>query len=652
MIESQKYSMRSSFKFPLASRLPHFAILLVFGLMLLISWRRWTSALVDSGREMDLPRRLLEGEWLYRDVHYIYPPLSPYFNALLYRLFGLHHDVLVASGVACALVIVALCYCIARRLLAPSEAAVAVILVMILCVFKPAGTLIFPYAFAALHGMALSLGALLFTLRYSESERRGDLLITGALIGLAGITKQEFALVAAVTVIAALICLYRAEFRRLATRLFLTAAVASAIAAPVYGLFLSRVGWRTLIEDCHLLYTHLPASLIFYNAQRTGLQQPLSSLVQIFGGAAVMAAVMSAITLLSALIVQRQLPPGSSTSIRKLRHRSFIVLLISLLCAFIVRAIVQQQWDGSPLRALPPLLLGLIILHWWRSAKGGAQVWSTRWVGRNEAPGHNPQSKSGTPGLSPSLFIIAVYSLMALSRVVLRVPSGGAFGSFFLPTSLILSYYLVVEAWPQWLSWRLEDGNLGRWARVIGRMLIIVMLVVAALVFAIRYRRDYSFEIFARRGHMFTTRPVGQALSEALDFIEAHTAVGEAIVVLPEGSSITFLSGRRHQLRHQIFIPGLMSEADEREAIAFLQQRRVRYLLLVNRPMREFGAEAFGRDYYHTLGNWIAQHYRLARVCGPVDDKEVTSSAQLQIGDPAFFIKILVRLDETANVLN
>ena len=38
--------------------------------MLVVSWRRWASAIVDSGREMDLPLRLLEGDVLYRDVFY------------------------------------------------------------------------------------------------------------------------------------------------------------------------------------------------------------------------------------------------------------------------------------------------------------------------------------------------------------------------------------------------------------------------------------------------------------------------------------------------------------------------------------------------------------------------------------------------------
>ena len=39
---------------------------------------------------MDLPLRLLEGDVLYRDVFYMYPPFSPYFNSFLYSLFGVH----------------------------------------------------------------------------------------------------------------------------------------------------------------------------------------------------------------------------------------------------------------------------------------------------------------------------------------------------------------------------------------------------------------------------------------------------------------------------------------------------------------------------------------------------------------------------------
>ena len=139
---------------------------------------------------MDLPLRLMNGEWLYRDVHYLYPPFSPYFNALLYRIFGARLGVLQAGGLVCSILIVWLCYRIARKLLTPSEATLALIAIILLGAFKPGGNLIWPYAFAALHGAVFTLGALLLTLRYAESEKRRELIFAGILIGLLTVKPQ------------------------------------------------------------------------------------------------------------------------------------------------------------------------------------------------------------------------------------------------------------------------------------------------------------------------------------------------------------------------------------------------------------------------------------------------------------------------------
>src|SRR5215470_19935179 len=124
-----------------AIRNPQSAITVVFAAMLVVSWRRWISPVTDSGREMDLPLRLMNGELLYRDVYYLYPPFSPYLHSVLYRIFGAHLDVLQAGAVICVALVVWLCYRIARRLMTPSESAIAVIAVILECVFKPAGNL-------------------------------------------------------------------------------------------------------------------------------------------------------------------------------------------------------------------------------------------------------------------------------------------------------------------------------------------------------------------------------------------------------------------------------------------------------------------------------------------------------------------------------
>jgi len=599
-------------------RIPHSAFVVVFAAMLLVSWRRWTSPIADSGREMDLPLRLMNGELLYRDAHYIYPPFSPYFNSLLYRIFGAHLDVLQASGIVCAVLITFLCYRIARRLLGPAESSLATVAVILLCVFKPAGNLISPYAYAALHGMVFVLGALLLMLRYAESARRRELIAAGILIGLAAITKQEFALAGAVTITAAVVYPHRTNFKRLAADLSFAAAPAILIALPVYAALLKFIGWKIIVEDCHLFYTHLPASLVFYNSHRTGLDQPLFSLMQMAGAAAVGVAAMSGVVLF-----------GDRS--RKTLRWAGAVFAASLFAVVLIRWLAGKQWDGSPVRALPLLLVAILIVEWRKN------VCSTAF--RRNGLIDQPIPPEG--GTTNSLFIIAAYSLAILARVSLRVPSGGAFGGFFLPTSLILFCWLFTRELPALVERWNGEGVFTRRLRIIAFGLLAVTLFATAIVYGVRYRKNFNYEIIAERGSLFAPKVTGQAIDEALRFIESHTAPGESIAVFPEGSDLAFLTGRRAPFRHQILIPGLMSEEDELKAIERLRQEPIRYVFIVNRPMREFGAEAFGRDFYTKLGAWIDERYRLVEVCGSSQDE------RLQIGAPIFFIKIF----ENQNVM-
>ncbi|HEX2487838.1 MAG TPA: hypothetical protein VHR27_00460, partial [Blastocatellia bacterium] len=271
------------------------------------------------------------------------------------------------------------------------------------------------------------------------------------------------------------------------------------------------------------------------------------------------------------------------------------------------------EWDGSPMRALPFLSLGMIVVGWRRREQ--------------EAGG--------------ALFIIAVYSLAALARVALRVPSGGAFGGFFLPTSLILFCHLFLRAAPEVIGRWAQDLTTARRARLVGAGMLITLLLATAVVYAARYRLNFNYALKTPRGEFFVRPQIGEAFREALDFIAERTTPDDAIAVLPEGSDLAFLGDRRMTLRLQIFLPGFLDERGERAEIARLQASRARYALIVSRPMHEFGADIFGRDYFTTLGRWIDEHYRLVKVCGQSNDE------RSRIGEPGFFIKILEnRADE------
>ena len=550
---------------------------------------------------MDLPLRLMNGELLYRDVYYLYPPFSPYFHSLLYRIFGAHLDVLQMSGAICAVLVAWMCFRLARRLMTPSESALAVIAVIVVCVFKPGGNLIWPYAFAALHGMIFALGSLLFALRYIENEKRLELAAAGVLVGLAAITKQEFALAGVCAVTGAAVWRRRGCFKRLAADLAPAAAAAALIAAPVYAAMLAFIGWKIIVEDCHIFYTHLPASLVFYNAQRSGLDFPVVSFTQMIGAAAVSACMLSAAALLGGFVMRSG--QASRTSWTKW---IWATLGVALIVAVAVRLIAGKEWDGSPMRALPFLSLGMAVVGWRRR-----------------------EEKSGG-----ALFVIAVYSLAILARVALRVPSGGAFGGFFVPTSLMLFCYLFLRTAPEAVGRWAQDPLVARRTRLIGAGMLIALLLATSVVYGARYRFNFNYELKTPRGDLYVRRPIGEAFREALDFIAERSAPDDAVAVLPEGSDLAFLGERRMALRLQIFHPGFLDEQGERAEIARLQASRARYALIVNRSMREFGADVFGRDYFPTLGRWIEENYRLVKVCGESQDE------RLQIGDRAFFVKI------------
>ncbi|MBX3276791.1 MAG: glycosyltransferase family 39 protein [Acidobacteria bacterium] len=592
--------------FPNISRFAHYSVALVFLVMVAASWRRWTTPIVDTGREMDLPRRLLEGELLYRDVHYIYAPLSPYINALLYSVFGLHHDVLIFTGLAGAALIALLCYRIAGRLLAAPLASVAVLLILVMCVFRLYGNLIAPYSYAALHGAVCALASLLCALRYAGRGRWVDLLGAGALVGLAGITKLEFALPAAAAVIAATFALHHKDVRTFALRLGSAGLIGAAIGLPLYGWWFFKLGWRTLIVDCHLLLTHLPPSLVYYNSWRSGADHPWRSLAAMFGSAAVWV-LIAAVILLCCVIRNRTKPLVPNV-------RNATLAIIAAMAVIFAAAIGAGGWDGSPMRAIPFALLAVIV----------REVWKIR-------------RKTPDDPRSAALLVIAVFSLTMLVRVVMRVPSSGPYGGFILPTAYIFGFYLLVAELPRIIERLTQDKTNLATARTLATGAVLLLILIAGGNTLVRFRTKFVGEVATPRGHFLVERPHDPAYIEAIDFLQKHSAPGDAIAVLPEGSDLAFLTGRRMPLRHQILLPGLMSEADELRAIEQLASLPVRYVFITNRPTREFGAAVWGRDYYQRLDAAIRSDYRVVKVCGRNRDPEI------EIGDREYFIKILER---------
>jgi hypothetical protein len=222
-----------------------------------------------------------------------------------------------------------------------------------------------------------------------------------------------------------------------------------------------------------------------------------------------------------------------------------------------------------------------------------------------------------------------VYALASLARMILHVRSGGAYGAYLLPVSVVIFTYL----WGEPFARLFRDARAGRTARTIALVVILGNAVVTAGLLAYRYQTRNTAVIATARGTMITAPDVGQAWNEALAYIDQHTRPGDAVAVMPEGTSLDFLSGRRNPLREEITTPGFLDAAAEARAIRQLAEAHTDLILIPNRPTTEFGPVAFGRDYNQRLMQWIDAHYTICAMFGPGQD------AKLDIGDKRFFIR-------------
>lgn len=614
-----------------------------FGGGLAVSWDRWGNPLVDCGREMNQPLRLVRGEMLYSQVRHIYGPLSPYINATLYRLFGPSLGVLYGDGIVTAIMILALVYWLSRRLMGPAASTAATLSVMWLCAFKQAGNYVLPYSYSALHGCALGLATLALLIRFVEvaspesPERRvpgpltrrasASLLVAGLTAGLATLAKTEMGLAALCAgVIAVVLSGYPSTRRAIISGvMFITPA--ALVVLVVYGYIGSVVGWRTLAEDSLLFLRHLPPDLVYFNKRVSGFDQPVQSIIQMFGAAARLVSLAVTIGAISLLLTRRRKTAAAarvaigdlsvSDAGRASHGQIWLLLTASILVFVLIPFAGSLAWETGPYLAMPLLLLGLLGLEFAR---------------------HRRQISNGV--FNPRtivLLIILVYALASLARVILRVRSGGAYSSYLLPASVIIFTY----AWAHSFADLFRERRTRSLARNIAIGLILTDALLTAGLLSYRFVDKNTFVLKTDRGTMLTIPDVGEAMKEAITLIKRETVEGEPVAVMPEGTSLNFFTYRPNPLREEITTPGYLDVDGERRAIYQLEESNTRLIFVTNRPTSEFGPKVFGRDYCQVLMNWIDKNYEECAIFGPDHDPN------LQIGDKTFFIRAYRRRRES-----
>jgi hypothetical protein len=617
----------------------------IFGLA--ASWQRWGNPLVDCGREMNQPLRLAGGQMLYSDVRHIYGPLSPYLNSFLYRLFSPHLNVLYASGIVTAVIIIGLCYWFSRQLMGRYAALASTLAVMWLCAFKQAGNYFLPYSYGALHACALGLITLFFLVKTVASGRVENrmettagieenenqpglvdhqsavatlpvayLLAASAFAALTLLAKTEMGIAALTSGIIAATLVAYPNLKRASLAIMLFLIPAFLIIFSVYGYIAYRVGWHILSYESYLVFQNLPPELVYFNKRMSGLDRPIDSLISIIGSLLRLALVAVAIAIISQLLTRKndkqqaasQIPITDAGQIKV--SQLWILLSLSIVLILSLSFTGVMQWDNGPYLAMPILLVGLLI--------PSIRQYLKELSDKGSANQH-----------TVIIILIAVYALASLTRVIMRVRSGGAYSSYLLPISVVLFTYILAYQLPRLI----RDPRARKMARNIGIALILIDAVLTSFLLAYRYRSKNNYPLTTDRGTIFAVPDLGKSFDEAVAFIHRETKAGEYMAVMPEGTSLNFLTGRANPLREEIMTPGFLNETGEERTIARLQETDTKLILIANRATSEFGPIRFGRDYNQKLMDWIKANYEESETFGP------DHNPNLQIGDPVFFLR-------------
>lgn len=168
--------------------------------LLSVSWLRWGDLFVDTSRELWLPLQLLKGKVLYRDLFYPYGFFPPYFQAFLYRIFGVHILTQVGCGITLTLAMSFLLFKIARFFLGKFVSCFVVVTFLFVFAFGyyyPSGGIfnfILPYSFAAVFLIVFACLSLYLFLQFVFFEKERYLLLWGIALTFAFFSRIIFGL--------------------------------------------------------------------------------------------------------------------------------------------------------------------------------------------------------------------------------------------------------------------------------------------------------------------------------------------------------------------------------------------------------------------------------------------------------------------------
>ena len=561
-----------------------------FGLLTLVifwaarmyaTWATWGDLTIDSGHEMYVPVVLLEGKTLYRDIWYMHGPLGPYLNSYLYHFFGIHLNVLYWAGSLTALACALLLY-VSGMQLSSWLVGWTVAVVILIQAFQP-GIFSFalPYSFDAAYGSGTACLFLYLAMRAVRARHCWWTLGAAIAAAVALLFKLEMG-VACYAALALVILV-----RLLAQRSWRNAAVDVLAVLPGASVCTLVARWMISLKDVRFITEENIVSWPGTFYMKTFGNQWMESTGFALNRAVISdAALRTALVALVLLIFYRwllRLPTEATWSF--LRAAGFVAGLGVLVYLLPWQAELVFRRIFFPQDMVLYVSLAAVIAWWYFLRQ----------------PLHR----------DPSMLLLLTFSALLAFRILFGMKPSQY--PIYYNGPVLLGFLLLATA----LIPRRSRGP----SFVFRAECLICFACLSAVVLhtllTLPSIKSYV-PLVTERGMIRVPKEKADAYRLAIAFMKDKAAHGEAVLSLPEDTSLYFLSETHCPTRLWFFGPGSLAPGRMTdELLAQIEHTPVRYLLWSTRTFAETGAPNFGVDFDRELGSYLKSHYHFVRPLVP-----------------------------------
>lgn len=561
------------------------SIVFVIFVLFFWTWGKWIEPLIDFGRELYIPWQISEGKHLYRDLASFNGPISPYFNAFLFKVFGPGLNIIIFSNLIIFMLITFLLYKLSKSISDARTAAIACLVFVATLGFSQLGhvanfNFITPYSHEITHGLFLALASLAFTGQFLKTKKSVFLTVAGICIGLLFLTKFEIFAAGVVSVVLGLGIFFiltpaPARDRVRGASTFIVAVLAPIVIVAV--LLGARIGLFEALDGIFSPVKYSSNSQVVqspYYQWCTGFDRIGDNLIAMIAGLLRFLVLVVALGLFDLAI-------SKSTELK--RKRLLFVLFGTVQIALVLLLIRIPSIVQVTTRCLPLLMAGTFIFS-------ALYCWKHRYVQASY------QKAIGC-------MILTLFSLLLLSKILLHARTYH-YGFVLSAPALVMVVILLFHWIPSLLPRVGARGSIFK----LGSLPVLGVVIFLHLHTTSNW--NSTKKVLTRSGkEAFYASKVGEAVNQTLIVVEQHIPKDKTFVVLPEGVMLNYLSRRASSIPHVTFMPVELLLFGESSILETLKKNPPDFIFLVHKDTSIYGPRFFGRDYGQSIFSWVKQNY-------------------------------------------